>query len=166
LRLPGGEGAPFGALASPVNVDLPLPASIPASYVPDKNMRLRLYRRLADTRSLAEVDALAEEFKDRFGVDARGAVPEEVQNLLYQLRLKLLAEKASLTSISAENGQIVMRFPEGEPPCSAAQVGPHARLGKTAVWLPYRNLPDWKAEVLSLLERLAESSAKSGLHWS
>jgi transcription-repair coupling factor (superfamily II helicase) len=158
LRLPGSEGTAFGALALPVNVDLPLAASIPASYVLDKNMRLRLYRRLADTRSLDEVNALAEEFKDRFG-----ELPEAVENLLYQLRLKLLAEKAGLTSISAENGQIVLRFPEGEPPFSAAEVGPHARLGKTAVWLPYRNLSDWQAEVLALLHRLAESSERSGL---
>jgi len=30
-------------------------------------MRLRLYRRLANTRTLGEVDALQEEFNDRFG---------------------------------------------------------------------------------------------------
>ncbi len=158
LRLPGGEGAPFGALALPVNVDLPLAASIPAVYVPDKNMRLRLYRRLADTRNLDEVNALAEEFKDRFG-----ELPEAVENLLYQLRLKILAEKAGLTSISAENGQIVLRFPEGEPPFSTAEIGPYARLGKTAVWLPYRNLADWQTEVLTLLQRLAKSTESSGL---
>ena len=54
-------------LTTPVNVDLPLPVNIPASYVPDRNARLRLYRRLADLRTLVEVETLAEEFKDRFG---------------------------------------------------------------------------------------------------
>ncbi|MBU4224387.1 MAG: transcription-repair coupling factor, partial [Chloroflexi bacterium] len=35
-------------LGLPVNVDLPLAAGIPEEYVPDHNLRLRLYRRLAD----------------------------------------------------------------------------------------------------------------------
>ena len=37
----------------PVRVDLPLAIGIPVEYIPDQNLRLKLYRRLADleTRS-------------------------------------------------------------------------------------------------------------------
>ena len=92
-------------------VDLPITINIPASYVADKMMRLRLYRRLADIRSLDEVQALEEEFKDRFGPP-----PEAVYNLFYQLKIKLVAEKIGLASINSENGQLVLRFPDGTLP--------------------------------------------------
>jgi len=54
-------------VAMPVTVDLPLNAGIPASYIADGDLRLRLYRRIADLRDEAELDALASEFADRFG---------------------------------------------------------------------------------------------------
>ncbi len=138
------------APALPVNVDLPLPASIPADYVADKNMRLLLYRRLADTRSTSEIEALTEEFTDRFGPP-----PEPVLNLLFQLRVKLLAEKAGLASIGGENGQLTLRFPEDAlPTYLPPDLGPYLRVGKTALWFPYKTIPDWQTELVSVLVKL------------
>ena len=140
-------------LTTPVNVDLPLPVNIPASYVPDRNARLRLYRRLADLRSLVEVETLAEEFKDRFG-----PLPDETANLLFQLKVKILAEKAGLVSVSGENGQIVLRYPalpDGAPPRAFPDVPATARTGKNGVWLPIREEEDWRSMLLVILERLA-----------
>ncbi len=133
----------------PVNVDLPLPISIPASYVPDKGMRLHLYRRLADMHSLSEVDAMAEEFDDRFGTP-----PEPVRNLLYQLRIKLLAEAAGLASVSGENGQIVLRFPEDQFPTRAFDLGPEVRIGKYSLWLAYVARPNWRERLTETLRKL------------
>jgi transcription-repair coupling factor (superfamily II helicase) len=80
--LPAESGSLSGELQlSFVAVDLPIAIGIPPDYVPDKNMRLRLYRRIADIRSFDETVALAEEFRDRFG-----PLPEDVKNLLYQLK--------------------------------------------------------------------------------
>jgi hypothetical protein len=93
-------------ISMPVNVDLPLAVSIPADYIADQDLRLRLYRRIADLRDETEIDALASEFRDRFG-----QLPEMVQNLFYQMRVKLLAENAGLSGISWESGQIVLRYP-------------------------------------------------------
>ena len=45
-------------------------------------MRLGLYRRMADVNARADIDALAEEFADRFG-----PLPEAMSNLLYQMRV-------------------------------------------------------------------------------
>ena len=42
-------------------IDVPLAAYIPADYVPDSALRLRLYRRMAVADSLAEIDDLAAE---------------------------------------------------------------------------------------------------------
>ena len=140
------------SISMPVSVDLPLPVSIPADYVPDRETRLRLYRRLADLRRLDEVDALSEEFADRFG-----PLPEAVQNLLYQLKVKILAEKAGLVSVSSENGQIVLRYPalpEGAPGRTFPELGADLRTGKNAVWLTNAGQESWRERLLAVLQIL------------
>jgi transcription-repair coupling factor (superfamily II helicase) len=139
-------------LTMPVNVDLPLPVNIPASYVSDRNARLRLYRRLADLRTLVELETLAEEFHDRFG-----PLPEETVNLLYQLKVKVLAEKAGLVSVSGENGQIVLRYPplaEGCPPRALPDMGSLTRTGKNAIWLSGIDRDDWQVQLIEILQKL------------
>jgi len=54
------------------------------------------------------VAALAQELADRFG-----DLPDEVRNLLYAIKIKLLAMKAKLESISTEDSQIVLRVFQG-----------------------------------------------------
>lgn len=117
-------------------------------------MRLRLYRRMADTRTLDEVEALTEEFQDRFGPP-----PEAVHNLLFQLKIKLLAENAGLASVSSENGQMVLRFPDGEVPSDLPFLGSLVRVGKTALWIPYNTLEDWRSFLLELLAKLQPPGA-------
>ncbi|MBN1450255.1 MAG: transcription-repair coupling factor [Anaerolineales bacterium] len=139
-------------LAMPVNVDLPIEVGIPADYIPDQDLRLRLYRRIADLRDESEIDALAAEFKDRFG-----DLPEIVQNLLYQMRVKLRAEEIGLASISSENGQILLRYPltpEGDSAPRLRDLGPAVRGGKNAYWLTFGREPDWPERLLDVLEQI------------
>jgi len=89
-------------------IDLPLPAYIPEEYVADLNTRLGLYQSLAKLEAVEQVEALAQEFSDRFGVP-----PAEVQNLLYALRIKIQAAKAGIESIATQDGQIVLRRFQG-----------------------------------------------------
>jgi transcription-repair coupling factor (superfamily II helicase) len=130
---------------TPVNVEIPLAASIPADYVADKNVRLGLYRRMADMRALTELEVLVEEFKDRFGPP-----PEAVLNLFFQLKIKLLAEKAGLASISVESGQLALRFPDTMMPEDLPFL-PHVRVGKTALWMPYAGTEQWAEQLLEVL---------------
>lgn len=132
-----------------VNVELPFDASIPAAYVPDKNVRLGLYRRIADLRKPDELELLSEEFNDRFG-----PLPESVKNLFFQLKIKLLAEHAGLTTITVENGQLSLRFPEGVLPENLPYLGANVRLGKIAIWLPYANQEDWAVHLVQVLQKL------------
>jgi transcription-repair coupling factor (superfamily II helicase) len=162
-RLRGGNKLPAGSIlreASPqaasANVDLPLPASLPADYVPDKEARLGLYRRLANLQSQSQLEALGEEFQDRFGPP-----PQAVRNLLFQLKIKLLADQAGLASISAENGQFSLRFPTEEPPYRLPDLGPAVRVGKTALWMAYSSLPDWQSTLEKVLEQLSAARARS-----
>ncbi len=137
-------------ISMPVNVDLPLAVGIPAEYIPDQDLRLRLYRRIADLRDETEVEALSSEFKDRFG-----PLPEMVMNLFYQMQVKLRAEKAGLSSVSWEAGQIVLKYPappEGKETNRLADLGPGIRGGKSAYWCSFGE--KWETKLLETLKIL------------
>jgi transcription-repair coupling factor (superfamily II helicase) len=137
-------------ISMPVNVDLPLAVGIPADYITDQDLRLRLYRRIADLRDEIEIDALASEFRDRFG-----QLPEMTQNLFYQMRVKLFAEKAGLSGISWESGQIVLRYPvlgEGKDAARLADLGPGVRGGKSSYWCSLGE--QWQSKLLHILMML------------
>ncbi|HSF83797.1 MAG TPA: transcription-repair coupling factor [Anaerolineales bacterium] len=154
--LPGGKH-PLPP-AAPVNVDLPMQTGIPADYVPEKSMRLHLYRRLADIQSVEELAAIVEEFNDRFGVP-----PAAVNNLIFQLKIKILAQKAGIESVTSENGQIVLRYSDSEPPETLPDLGPIVRVGKTALWIPLRALQDWQEFLVTVLVRIATELAMKRL---
>ncbi|MCX6023246.1 MAG: helicase-related protein [Chloroflexi bacterium] len=110
-ELPGAPASErlTGPLAPPPPaVDLPVAAQLPQDYVPDLDARLDLYRRLAATMTLAEVEEIAQELRDRFG-----RLPVPAQNLLWGARLRLLATRAAVRSISLEEGQAVVRLHDG-----------------------------------------------------
>jgi len=144
------------APGSAVSVDLPIPVSLPATYIPERQTRTRLYRRLADMRSQDEIDAITEEFADRFG-----PLPEETRNLFYQLKAKLLAEQAGLASISTEGGQIILRYPplpEGETTRPLPDLGDGIRTGKNAFWMSSSETDDWQEKLLPILTQLISFS--------
>jgi len=89
-------------------IDLPLPAYIPEEYVADINTRLSLYQSLVKLERVEQVEDMAHEFSDRFG-----ALPVEVENLLYAVKIKILAARAGIESISTEGGQIILSLFEG-----------------------------------------------------
>ncbi|MGZ9235578.1 MAG: TRCF domain-containing protein, partial [Anaerolineales bacterium] len=142
-------------ISMPVNVDLPLAVGIPANYIADQDLRLRLYRRIADLRDETEIDALASEFQDRFW-----ELPEMLENLFYQMRVKLRAERASLSAISWESGQIVLRYPplsDDKDGRRLLELGPGIRSGKNAYWCSFGKDEDWEEKLLNVLERLNEN---------
>jgi len=89
-------------------VDLPLNTFIPKEYVPDLETRLSLYQSLVKLGKLEQVEAQASEFNDRFGT-----LPVEVENLLYAVKIKILAAKIGIESIATEEGQIILSLLEG-----------------------------------------------------
>ena len=90
------------------SIDLPLVAYIPEYYVADLDTRLGLYQRLVRLDKVEEIEALAQEFSDRFGT-----MPPEVKNLLYAVKIKTLAAEAGIESISTEDSQIILRRFQG-----------------------------------------------------
>ena len=139
----------------PVAVDLPLSIGIPLEYIPDQNMRLRLYRRLASLENETELEALAEEFNDRFG-----PLPESIASLFFQIKVKLRGELAGLSSISMEGEQIVLRYPplpEGVSSRNLPFIGSSVRAGKNAYWMVMPQPPDdWKQILLDTLSAIID----------
>ncbi|NIO71060.1 MAG: transcription-repair coupling factor, partial [Anaerolineae bacterium] len=141
-QLLGEEVAYLQPLRSGVQINLPLDVSLPEDYVPDEGLRLHLYRRLAGLSTLAEVDDMAQELEDRFG-----ELPQASVNLLYQLRLKILALTAGVQAISNEEGQVVIKA-EGlggaEGKWLQRRLGNKARVGRRQVWLPLDARGRWR----------------------
>lgn len=72
-------------------------------YIEDSVQRLEIYRRLAQTRTIAEVNALAKEMVDRFG-----KYPIGVQYLLEMYRIRAVAGQKGINSIETENNRIII----------------------------------------------------------
>ncbi len=98
LRLVGEAVADFkGEDAEPepdLKIELPVDAHLPVDYVESERLRLEMYKRLAQTRSNADIDAVAEELRDRYG-----PLPDPAATLLAVARFRLAARERGLTEI-------------------------------------------------------------------
>jgi transcription-repair coupling factor (superfamily II helicase) len=108
-----GEGAAAAHAKTEVSVDGA--AYIPDDYVPDEAQKLHLYRRLSTTDSIAEVDRLHREFRDRYG-----PLPVEVETLLQTAALRLLGTELGLQRILVRFWDARLNFQTGVVPRVAA----------------------------------------------
>jgi transcription-repair coupling factor (superfamily II helicase) len=153
-RLKAGQAGaepPAAADLPPVTIELPLPSAIPSDYIPSRDLRLQLYRRLAQVNSEEELAKIAAEFGDRFGPP-----PPEVENLLYQLRVKVLAGRAGVDGVSVENGQILIALPESLSEIELPDLAPDVRRSKRGLWISRAASPDWRTRLLDVLTTLGE----------
>jgi transcription-repair coupling factor (superfamily II helicase) len=145
-------GEPEKAKKSPLpppTIDLPFRALIPEDYVADIETRLSLYQKLARVDKGEQIDGLAQEFGDRFG-----KLPPEVKNLLYALKIKVLAARAGVESVSTEDGEIIIRLFEGmqldreklEP-----LLGEGVTAGKREIRLSYKRIKGWEKALEGVL---------------
>ncbi|MGE5233391.1 MAG: transcription-repair coupling factor, partial [Acidobacteriota bacterium] len=84
-------------------IDLPVAMAISTDYVPDANVRMDLYRRIAD--GATPQPALLAELRDRFGPP-----PPQVLTLLEVATVKRLAESLRVQSVSAGAGKLIVRL--------------------------------------------------------
>ncbi len=82
---------------------------IPESYVSDLQLRLSLYRRLADIAEPNDIDAFAAELIDRFG-----PLPDEVDHLLKIVFIKGLCRVANIEKLDAGPKGLVVHFRNSE----------------------------------------------------
>lgn len=105
-------GGPLDEISSkrlpPPNIDLPLKALLSEEYISELETRLDLYQRMANMTKTEEVDDMAAELLDRFG-----APPDVVNNLLYAVKIRVLAGKTGIEAVQSEPGYIVVKLFEG-----------------------------------------------------
>ena len=73
-----------------------IPIMIPEKYVRDLGVRLGLYKRIGELSNNEEIADMREELIDRFG-----SLPEEVENLLQTVEIKLLCKASNIDRIDA-----------------------------------------------------------------
>ncbi len=86
------------ALKSNIDINLRIPALIPADYLPDVHLRLVMYKRLASAESADALRDLQVEMIDRFGL-----LPEPTKNLFRVTQIKIIAQRLGITKIEANS---------------------------------------------------------------
>ena len=79
-----------------IEVNLHIPALIPSDYLPDVNMRLTFYKRLANCQNKQQLHELQVEMIDRFGL-----LPESVKALFQIAEIRQIGEQLGLKKIEA-----------------------------------------------------------------
>ncbi|HLZ93902.1 MAG TPA: transcription-repair coupling factor [Candidatus Dormibacteraeota bacterium] len=87
-----------------MNLELPLDHFIPRSYIRDEKLRLGAYRQLAGAEDETELDAVLRSLTDRYGPG-----PDQLDNLVYSLRVKIRGQRIGLRGVVAEGHDIVIR---------------------------------------------------------
>ncbi|WP_333606923.1 transcription-repair coupling factor [Arsukibacterium sp.] len=89
------------------DIDLKIPALLPADYMPDVNLRLSFYKKLASAEDDTDLDEIQVELIDRFGL-----LPEPAKNLVRQTRLKQQAQQLGIKRLEASAKGGVVDFAE------------------------------------------------------
>ena len=118
-------------------ININMPAFLPANYISDTDVRLNLYRRLSFIREESELKAMVEEMEDRFG-----SFPQEVAGLIKVMSVRLLLKKIGISKLDVGYDGMMMTF------------SPETKLdpGKVIQWFEnrperYRFLSDKKLKV-------------------
>ncbi len=112
----GRAPEPGEAVDVSTEVNLHVPALLPASYCSDVQERLALYKRLADADCAEALDALREELVDRFGEP-----PEPARALLECHRVRIEARALGVSRVDATHEAVQLQFVKN-PPVDGARV--------------------------------------------
>lgn len=90
----------------PAIVDINITAFIPDEWVGSSEQKMIEYKRLADVNNDIELDSIVSEWKDRFS-----RIPEEVENLIKLIKLRLLATDCKISVIREAGDNIRVYTP-------------------------------------------------------
>ena len=86
-------------------IETDLPAMIPDSYIDITAEKIRIYKQLDAMTDDGEIERLRERLQDRFG-----PLPEEVENLLYVVRIRNAGGRMGFEKIILKNGMFILFF--------------------------------------------------------
>ena len=141
-------------------VNLHVPALLPATYCSDVHERLSLYKRLADADSREALDALREELVDRFG-----ELPEAARALIECHRVRIAARPLGVARVDATHEAVQLQFVK-DPPIDGAKVidfirrkGRGARLAGPDKLRVEAKLPAWQERAQAVKDILHQLAA-------
>ncbi|MBP5196218.1 MAG: transcription-repair coupling factor [Bacteroidaceae bacterium] len=86
-------------------LDSDLPLYFPESYVPTSTERMQLYRELDSLESDVDTESFRQRMMDRFG-----AIPEEGENLIRVVRLRMLGKSLGVEKITLRQRRMRLQF--------------------------------------------------------
>jgi transcription-repair coupling factor (superfamily II helicase) len=98
------KGEPVEEPVDP-EINVPVSAFLPDSFMPDAEQRLLAYKRLATVVEEAEVEDLAVEWRDRFG-----PLPLPVKTLVLLAKVRLLLARMRAARLEVDAGGFFLRF--------------------------------------------------------
>ena len=103
------ENAADEVRSNDCRVELPITAHLSHEYVPGERLRLDVYRRLADSASMNDVNEIEKELVDRFG-----ELPEPARELMSVAQLRVMAKALHLHEVVIQGNYL--RISEVELP--------------------------------------------------
>ena len=101
----GKEPSLDAMLSQQSEIELHIPALLPDSYIPDVNLRLSCYKKLASAQNVEELDEVQVELIDRFGL-----LPDAAKNLVKIAEFKLQAQQLGIRRIDVTAKGGVVEF--------------------------------------------------------
>lgn len=99
------KGEAVAEARSDISIELPVRASIPASYIAEESLRLQAYKKIAGIMDKADAKDVMDELADRYG-----ELPSEARDLIKIAEIRAHAEKIGAANISAKDRIISIRF--------------------------------------------------------
>ena len=105
-----GQGLPLEEKSFEPEIQVPVICEISAKTIGDPKVRLSLYRKISSAKTPEQIDAISDEFEDRFG-----HIPPETSNLFWLIRMKNLLIKAGIESISVSSNRTSLTVRKSSP---------------------------------------------------
>lgn len=141
-------------------INLGLSVMIPESYIEDLALRLSLYRRISLLQSDEEIESFAAELVDRFG-----PMPQDVENLLAIIRLKLVCKAAGIEKLDTGPKGAIIGFRDNKFAKPEALIGFIHKNGATMKIRPdqrifcqqeYKNDQDKLRQTSNLIQQIID----------
>ena len=134
-------------------IDLPLPAYLPTDWIPEMALRLQLYRRIGNIKSIDQIELMRSELLDRFG-----PLPTAVEGMLYQIRVKVMAQAIQSTHVLLSRAEVRIKLPflaTMNRDLLSLTLGEDIDVTRTEVRMPAEE-GLWQERLLEILEALED----------
>lgn len=89
------------------DIKIAVTAYLPDDYIPDADLKMAMYQRLADAARVVDLLPIKEEMEDRFG-----RMPWQAKALFHIMEIKVMARQLGLATVQLEKTRLRLAFPD------------------------------------------------------